>query len=69
MKIIKVNTQQEAVEKQAELQLKIEAYKTAQFRQIRYGGPGPVADYDVMEIVNQYNSQFQVIVRELEIND
>ena len=62
MKIIEVNTQQEALSKQAELQTKIDAYKAAQLLQLQTGGPGPVADYDVMEIVNEHQEQFEIVV-------
>lgn len=64
MKIIEVATQSEISSKQQELASKIAAYQVAQAHQLQHGGPGPVADYDVMSIVNEHDGQFQVIAKE-----
>jgi hypothetical protein len=63
MKIIEVNFPSEIAAKQAELDAKVAAYQSAQLNQLQNGGPGPVADYDVMAIVNEYNGEFQVIAK------
>jgi hypothetical protein len=63
MKIIEVSTQSEVSSKQAELESKVAAYQAAQAHQLQHGGPGPVADYDVMAIVNEHNGEFQVIAK------
>jgi hypothetical protein len=64
MKKIEVETIEEKVQKEQELQIKVDAYKAAQQYQLQYGGPGPVADYETMEIVNEYNGEFQVVVKQ-----
>ena len=65
MKIIEVQTQLEVLPKQQEIQAKIDAYKAAQAYQLEHGGPGPVADYDIMSIVNEHEEQFQIISKEV----
>jgi hypothetical protein len=50
--------------KVAEIQPKIDAYKAAQQYQIENGGPGPVAEFEIMKIVNEYDGQFEVIFKE-----
>jgi hypothetical protein len=67
MKIIEVLTQSEISSKQIEIADKIETYKTAQTHQLQHGGPGPVADYETMAIVNEHNGEFQVIAKQEEI--
>ncbi len=67
MKTIKVSTESEISSKQAEVAAKIAAYQAAQAYQLEYGGPGPVADYEVMSIVNEHNGEFEVVVEEQEI--
>lgn len=67
MKIIEVLTQLEVLPKQQEIQVKVEAYKVAQVRQLTNGGPGPVADYEIMSIVNEHDGQFEVVAKEQEI--
>lgn len=47
-------------QKTAEINSKIIAYKTAQELSLN-GGPGPVADYEIMAIVNEYGGLFEVI--------
>lgn len=64
MKIIEVSTQLEVLPKQQEIQAKVDAYKAAQAHQLEHGGPGPVADYDIMAIVNEHNGEFQVVSKE-----
>jgi hypothetical protein len=63
MKIIEVNYPSEIAAKQAEIAAKVAAYQAAQAHQLQHGGPGPVADYDVMAIVNEHNGEFQVIAK------
>jgi hypothetical protein len=67
MKIIEVSTQSEVSSKQAEITAKVSAYQAAQAHQLQNGGPGPVADYDIMEIVNEHNGEFEVISKPEEI--
>ena len=64
MKIIEIDSITEIDAKQIEIAQKIEAYRAAQAHQLEHGGPGPVADYDVMSIVNEHNGEFQVVVKE-----
>ena len=66
MKIIEVSTQPEISSKKQELASKIAAYQSAQTHQLKHGGPGPVADYDVMSIVNEHGGQFQVVAKQTE---
>jgi len=47
-------------QKTAEVQAKVDAYKAAQLNQIQNGGPAPVAEFEIMKIVNEYNSQFEI---------
>jgi len=63
MKIIEIDSISEIEAKQIEIAQKIEAYRAAQAHQMEHGGPGPVADYDVMEIVNEHNGEFEVIAK------
>ena len=44
-------------------QVKIDTYVSAQANQFANGGPGPVADIEIMKIVNENNSQFEVIFK------
>jgi hypothetical protein len=67
MKIIEVSTQSEISSKQAEISAKVAAYQAAQAHQLQHGGPGPVADYEIMAIVNEHNGEFQVIAKQEEI--
>lgn len=39
---------------------KIKAYKDAQKFQLENGGPGPVADYDTMAIVNEFAGKYEI---------
>jgi hypothetical protein len=66
MKTIEVNYPSEIEAKQAEISAKVAAYQAAQAHQLQHGGPGPVADYDIMEIVNEHNGEFEVTVRKEE---
>jgi hypothetical protein len=66
MKTIEVSTQSEISSKQAEAAAKVAAYQAAQAHQLEHGGPGPVADYDIMEIVNEHNGEFQVVAKQQE---
>jgi hypothetical protein len=64
MKIIEVDSIEQVEAKQAEITAKVAAYQAAQEHQLQNGGPGPVADYDIMAIVNEHSGEFQVIVKE-----
>jgi len=66
MKTIEVSTQSEVSSKQAEVAAKVAAYQADQAHQLQHGGPGPVADYDIMAIVNEHNGEFQVVARQQE---
>ena len=50
--------------KAAEIQPKVDAYIAAQQAQLQNGGPGPVADIEIMKIVNEHNGQFKVVFKE-----
>jgi hypothetical protein len=65
MKTIEVSTQSEISSKQAEVLAKVAAYQAAQAHQLEHGGPGPVADYEIMEIANEHAGQFEVVAQEL----
>jgi hypothetical protein len=66
MKIIEVSTQSEISSKQAEIATLVADYQAAQAHQLQHGGPGPVADYGIMAIVNEHNGEFQVIAKQEE---
>jgi len=63
MKTIEVDYQSQVEEKQAETAAKVAAYQAAQAHQLQHGGPGPVADYDIMAIVNEHNGEFQIVAK------
>ena len=63
MKSIQVSTQSEISSKQAEILAKVAAYQAAQAHQLEHGGPGPVADYDIMSIVNEHNGEFEIVAQ------
>jgi hypothetical protein len=67
MKIIEIDSISEIEAKQAEISTKVAAYQAAQAHQLQHGGPGPVADYEIMAIVNEHNGEFQVIAKQEEI--
>jgi hypothetical protein len=50
--------------KAAEIQAKVDAYEAAKENQRQNGGPGPVADFEIMKICNEYNCQFEVVFKE-----
>lgn len=64
MKIIEVEFVEDIPSKESELASKVNTYKLAQIYQLENGGPGPVADYETMEIVNHHNGEFSVILKE-----
>jgi hypothetical protein len=39
---------------------KIKAYRAAQKKQILSGGPGPVADFDILKIVNEFDGKYEI---------
>lgn len=51
-------------EKIDELQPKIDSYEAAKANQLANGGPGPVADFDVMKICNEHDGNFEVVFKE-----
>jgi hypothetical protein len=63
MKTIEVDYQSQVEEKQAETAAKVAAYQAAQAHQLQHGGPGPVAEYDIMAIVNEHNGEFQIVAK------
>jgi hypothetical protein len=67
MKTIKATSQQELEQKQAELSAKVAAYKAAQAHQLQHGGPGPVAEHEIMVIVNEHAGQFVIELEEQEV--
>lgn len=50
--------------KTAEIQALCDAYEAAKEYQRQNGGPGPVANEEIMQICNEYNCQFEVIFEE-----
>lgn len=50
--------------KAAEVQAKVDAYKAAQQHQLENGGAGPVAEFEIMKIVNEHNGQFEVVFKQ-----
>lgn len=50
--------------KENEIQEKVDAYKAKQEHQKLHGGPGPVAEFEIMKIVNEHNGQFEVVFKE-----
>ena len=68
--IVKKNiTTEEELVLISEIEQKIEQYKNAQEYQLQHGGPGPVADEEIMKIVNEHNSIFSVIVERDEVTE
>ena len=51
-------------EKFNEIKAKVDKYKAAQEYQRKHGGAGPVADFETMKIVNEYNGQFEIVFEE-----
>jgi len=50
--------------KENEVQAKVDAYKAKQAHQLQHGGPGPVAEFEIMKIVNEHNGQFEVVFKQ-----
>ena len=50
--------------KSSEIQAKIDQYEQAKTYQLLNGGAGPVADFEIMKICNEHNSQFEVVIEE-----
>lgn len=60
-----VQQEQEAKDaKAAEIQAQVMAYQAAQQTQLQNGGAGPVADIEIMKIVNEHAGQFEVIFKQ-----
>lgn len=51
-------------DKASEVQQQIDDYITARDHQLANGGPGPVAEVEIMKIVNEFNGQFEVVFKE-----
>ena len=66
MKTIQVPAS-EVEAKQAEISAKVAAYQAAQDHQLANGGPGPVAEHDIMIIVNEHSAEFEVVAEPEEI--
>jgi hypothetical protein len=66
MKTIQVPAS-EVEAKQAEISAKVDAYQAAQSHQLANGGPGPVAEHDIMIIVNEHSAEFEVVAEPEEI--
>lgn len=66
---IKAESIDKIEEKTQEIQAKVDAYIAAQQHQLQHGGAGPVADFDIMKIVNEYQGQFEVYADEPEIEE
>lgn len=49
--------------KASEIQAKVDEYKAAQQHQLQHGGPGPSAEFEIMKIVNEHNSQFEIVFK------
>jgi hypothetical protein len=65
MKSIQVPKDSEVEAKQLEVSTKVAEYQAAQAHQLEHGGPGPVADYEIMEITNEHAGQFEVVSTEV----
>ena len=65
MKSIQVPKDSEVEAKQLEVAVKVAEYQAAQAHQLEHGGPGPVADYEIMEIANEHAGQFEVVSTEI----
>jgi hypothetical protein len=66
MKTIQVPAS-EVEAKQAEISAKVAAYQAAQANQLANGGPGPVAEHDIMVIVNEHSAEFEVTAKPEEV--
>ena len=51
-------------DKAAEIQAKVDAYEAAKEHQRQNGGPGPVADFEIMKICNEHNCEFEIVFKE-----
>lgn len=51
-------------DKTAEIQAKVDAYEAAKEHQRQNGGPGPVADFEIMKICNEHNCEFEIVFKE-----
>ncbi len=48
------------LEKKAEVDTKINKYKQDQKNQLKNGGPGAVAEFDIMSIVNDHSGVYEL---------
>ena len=67
MYVITIKHNEDLTTKQAELSAKVAAYKAAQAHQLQHGGPGPVAEHEIMVIVNEHAGQFVIELEEQEV--
>ena len=51
-------------EKFNEIKAKVDKYKDAQEHQRKHGGAGPVADFEIMKIVNEHSGKFEIVFEE-----
>lgn len=51
-------------DKTAEIQAQVNAYQIKQQHQLQHGGAGPVAEVEIMKIVNEHAGQFEVIFKQ-----
>jgi hypothetical protein len=49
--------------KVAEIQAKVDAYEAAKAYQLANGGPGPVAEFEIMKICNEHSCNFEVVFK------
>jgi len=49
--------------KRLEVQALVDSYVAAQQHQLIHGGPGPVAEFEIMKIVNEYAGEFEVVFK------
>ena len=51
-------------DKTAEIQAKVDAYEAAKEHRRQNGGPGNVADFEIMKICNEHNCEFEIVFKE-----
>lgn len=60
MYVCKLTSDETVESKTEELDTAIASYREAQAYQLTCGGPGPVADYEIMAIVNEHDGEFVI---------
>lgn len=67
---VKIKNRDKTLEERiSEIQSQVDSYKAAQEYQSEHGGPGPVADYEIMAIVNEHEGNFEVILPEILVEE